>query len=98
MPFDKAAVEALGIQSVAEVVKECWITTDGFPPLAVHDYVRVLKGSIVGLLDEVDWSSSNDVFAGGWIKVRAYVSDGSRYSLGMLPREALKPPRGGRNG
>lgn len=93
MPFDDEAVKFLEILSLAEVVKESWIATDRLPPLALHDYIRIPKGTVVGLIDDI-FTENDLVWNGGSLKVRAYFSDGVRYSLAILDMDSLKPLKG----
>jgi hypothetical protein len=95
MPFDEEAVSALEILGVAEVMEECWVPTDNAPPLALHSYHRVSKGTVIGIIDKVNWA--HDSPGCGSEKVRGYVADGNQYLLTLLNKRILHP-MGGRHG
>jgi hypothetical protein len=77
----------LGCHHVAKITKEILTSIDNHPPLALHNYVKLNKNDIVGLLDEVP-SNTIDYYTPS--NARVYMNTGRFYLLTWIPYKNLK--------
>lgn len=81
--------EIADIEQFAKVTKTCWIALDRLPPLAMHNYLKIPKGTIVGIVDiiEGDLPDFGDPPSN---KVRVYAPNENALYLGYIEITNIK--------
>ena len=79
------------VQQIAILKKEQIVSVDTHPPLALHEYLRIPKGTAVGLIDRYDCEAVlTELHYFGSAKVRAYVANNNLYHIVYLRIEDIE--------
>lgn len=80
-------LKRLDTHQFAKVTKTTFCTIDDHHPAALHSWLKIPKGTTVGLIDNVPEKFDNNLLC---LRVRAYASNGNAYMMVTLPYERIK--------
>lgn len=80
----------IGATSIAKVKETTFVKLDKDPPLALHDYLKVPKGSIVGLIDDIDYIKEDLINTNYTSSVRVYAFNGNAIYLVLIDWKNLE--------
>ena len=67
------------VHSVAQTKKDTIISIDNMPPLAMHNYLLIPKGSYIGIIEHIPDDEITRIFYNN--KVRVYVNNHNAFYL-----------------
>jgi len=79
------------VQQIAILKEEQIVSVDTAPPLALHEYLRIPKGTMLGLVDRIDDKSVlTELYYFDRARVRAYVANNNLYHIVYLNIEDIE--------